>query len=114
MVLNGDGDTEVEREDPTGNHGLVMKLVRYALACEFGRVPIKREGIREKGTSSWSGMSVLVANAGTVFGKHSGRKFQQIFDQAQDHLVDNFGMQMVELPSKEKITLKDRRGMLSS
>ncbi|KFZ05268.1 hypothetical protein V501_08515 [Pseudogymnoascus sp. VKM F-4519 (FW-2642)] len=90
-VIDGDGDAEAGA-DPRGNSGLVMKLVRYALACEFGRVPIRREGIREK-----------------VFAKHGGRKFQQLFDEAQVHLEEKFGMQMVELPSKEKVTLKDRR-----
>lgn len=47
-VVDADEDVEVGA-DPRGSYGLVMKLVRYALACEFGRVPIKREGIREKG-----------------------------------------------------------------
>jgi len=28
---------------------LIKKLVRYALACEHSRTPIRREGIREKG-----------------------------------------------------------------
>ena len=28
---------------------LTKSLVRYALACEYSRVPIRREGIREKG-----------------------------------------------------------------
>lgn len=47
-----------------------------------------------------------------VFGKHGGRRFQQLFDEAQVLLEEKFGMQMVELPSKEKVTLKDRRGMI--
>ncbi|KFX99201.1 hypothetical protein O988_03994 [Pseudogymnoascus sp. VKM F-3808] len=90
-MVDADGDTEVGA-DPRESSGLAMKLVRYALACEFGRVPIKREGIREK-----------------VFAKHGGRKFQQVFDEAQVHLEEKFGMRMVELPSREKVTLKDRR-----
>ena len=71
---------------------LIKKLIRYALACEHARLPIRREGIREK-----------------VFGKHSGRRFQSIFDAAQDELIHVFGMMMVELPVKEKISLRDRR-----
>lgn len=47
-----------------------------------------------------------------VFGKHGGRRFQMLFDEAQVLLEEKFGMQMVELPSKEKVTLKDRRGKL--
>ncbi|ELR07980.1 hypothetical protein VC83_00037 [Pseudogymnoascus destructans] len=92
VIDAADGDEEEVGRDPRGTYGLVMKLVRYALACEFGRVPIRREGIREK-----------------VFGKHGGRRFQQLFDEAQVLLEEKFGMQMVELPSKEKVTLKDRR-----
>jgi hypothetical protein len=29
---------------------LIKSLVRYALACEYSRTPIRREGIRDKGT----------------------------------------------------------------
>lgn len=47
-MADAEGDTEAGA-DPRGTFGLVMKLVRYALACELGRVPIRREGIREKG-----------------------------------------------------------------
>lgn len=42
-----------------GSEELVKKLVRYALACEYSRMPIRRDGIREKGwhiatdTSTW-------------------------------------------------------------
>ncbi|KFY88215.1 hypothetical protein V500_06497 [Pseudogymnoascus sp. VKM F-4518 (FW-2643)] len=96
-VVGGDEDAEEVGRDPRGSYGLVMKLVRYALACELGRVPIRREGIREK-----------------VFGKHGGRRFQQLFDEAQVLLEEKFGMQMVELPSKEKVTLKDRREALAA
>ena len=28
---------------------LIKKLVRYALACEYSRQPIRREGVRDKG-----------------------------------------------------------------
>lgn len=29
---------------------LIKKMVRYALACEYSRTPIRRDGIKEKGT----------------------------------------------------------------
>jgi hypothetical protein len=29
---------------------LIKNLVRYALACEYSRTPIRRDGIRDKGT----------------------------------------------------------------
>jgi len=30
---------------------LVKKMIRYALACEYSRTPIRRDGIKEKGMS---------------------------------------------------------------
>jgi hypothetical protein len=51
-MLDGDVDGGAAGGDVDGSREqLVKKLVRYALACEFGRVPIRREGIREKGMS---------------------------------------------------------------
>ena len=70
----------------------IKKLVRYALSCEYARLPIRREGIKEK-----------------VFGKHSGRKFATVFEGAQTVLRERFGMMMEELPLKEKVSLRDRR-----
>jgi hypothetical protein len=45
-----DVDEEADSQDQ-----VVKKLVRYALACEFQRLPIKRIGITEKGraTPKW-------------------------------------------------------------
>lgn len=94
------GDNQARDEIELDAHGgedsqdqLVKKLVRYALACEYSRQHIKRDGIREK-----------------VFGKHKA-PFQQVFGEAQIQLRNKFGMEMVELPLKEKITLKERRGL---
>ncbi|KAK7972784.1 hypothetical protein PG996_007003 [Apiospora saccharicola] len=70
---------------------LIKKLVRYALACEHARIPIKRDGIREK-----------------VLGSNS-RSFKTIFDGAQLQLRHVFGMEMEELPVKEKRTLKEKQ-----
>ncbi|KAI1258899.1 MAGE-domain-containing protein [Xylariaceae sp. FL1019] len=69
---------------------LIQKLVRYALACEYARIPIRRDGIREK---------VLGTNA---------RSFRRVFDGAQEQLQSVFGMKMVELPVKEKRTLREK------
>lgn len=41
---------EVDR-DVSGEGQLVTKLVRYALACEYSRTPIRRDALREKGPS---------------------------------------------------------------
>ncbi len=44
MDRSGHGD---DNEDQ-----LVQKLVRYALACEYARMPIRRDGIRDKGENT--------------------------------------------------------------
>lgn len=43
--INEDRDDVVE--SPDGQ--LIKKLVRYAMACDFSRTPIRRDGIKEKG-----------------------------------------------------------------
>ncbi|KAI2632974.1 MAGE protein [Xylaria nigripes] len=43
-----------------------------------------------------------------VLGPH-GRSFRRVFDAAQEHLQRVFGMEMVELPLREKRTLKDKQ-----
>ncbi|KAK5654407.1 hypothetical protein OQA88_7317 [Cercophora sp. LCS_1] len=63
---------------------LVKKMVRYALACEYSRTPIRRDGIKEK-----------------VLGPH-GREFKKVFAAAQTQLRQTFGMEMVELPTKDR------------
>jgi melanoma-associated antigen len=45
----------------------------------------------------------------TVFGKHKV-PFKHVFDAAQEQLRKKFGMEMIELPLKEKVTERDRRG----
>jgi hypothetical protein len=42
-------EVDDEGEDGGSQDQLVKKLVRYALACEYSRQPIRREGIRDKG-----------------------------------------------------------------
>ena len=73
---------------------MVKKLVRLALASEYQRRPIRRGDITEK-----------------VLGSQ-GRRFKKVFDQAQLDLQSVFGMEMVELPAKEKVTIRQRRGEL--
>ncbi|KAI0863394.1 MAGE protein [Xylaria cubensis] len=77
--------------DGTSDDQLVKKLVRYALACEYARIPIKRDGIRDK-----------------VLGTQA-RSFRRVFDAAQEQLQKVFGMEMAELPVREKRTLKDKQ-----
>ncbi len=49
-----DDEQDIDMDKPAGadntsDDQLVKKLVRYALACEYARIPIKRDGIRDKG-----------------------------------------------------------------
>ncbi|KAI1813427.1 MAGE-domain-containing protein [Poronia punctata] len=94
---SGDEDEEdIDMDRPAGTgdgttEQLVKKLVRYALACEYARIPIKRDGIRDK-----------------VLGVHA-RSFRKVFDGAQEQLQKVFGMEMAELPTREKRTLKDKQ-----
>jgi len=46
-----------------------------------------------------------------VLGTHGGRQFKAVFEEAQKQLRDKFGMEMTELPVKEKVTISQRRGM---
>ena len=77
--------------DSTVNQ-MVKKLVRLSLACEYQRKPIRRADITEK-----------------VLGSTGGRQFKTVFQQAQQQLQTVFGMNLVELPAKEKVTLQQRR-----
>lgn len=73
---------------------MAKKLVRLALACEYGRRPIRRQEINEKVLGSFGGRAKL---------------FNAVFQQAQHQLEYVFGMKMIELPAREKITLQQRR-----
>ncbi|KAI9883680.1 MAG: hypothetical protein M1823_004562 [Watsoniomyces obsoletus] len=90
------GDTTLEDGTATQSDGgsreqMVKKLVRLALACEYSRQPIRRADISVK-----------------VLGQH-GRQFKEVFKAAQVELRSTFGMEMVELPMREKVTISQRR-----
>ncbi|KAI9852369.1 MAG: hypothetical protein M1838_000891 [Thelocarpon superellum] len=85
----GDGaDTQV---DGTGRQQMVKKMVRLALASEYARQPIRRVDVASK-----------------VLGQNS-RQFKPVFQDAQTQLRSVFGMEMVELPIREKVTISQRR-----
>lgn len=55
---HGAVDAEASAEDQ-----LAKKLVRYALACEFSRTPIRRDGIKERGTEiRWACSTVNITD----------------------------------------------------
>lgn len=80
----------VERDETSQ---LIKKLVRYALACEYSRTPIRRDGIKER-----------------VLGIH-GREFKKVFAGAQKQLRAALGMEMVELPTRDRnlLTVEQKR-----
>ena len=84
---HGDAGADSTREE------LVKKMVRLALACEYQRKPIRRTEISEK-----------------VLGNNASRRFKEVFNGAQVELRSVFGMEMVELPGREKITVAQKRG----
>lgn len=70
---------------------LARKFVRYALSCDYSRTPIRRSDISQK-----------------VFGTTSA-PFRRVFELTQHQLQNVFGMELQELPSKEKVTVQQRR-----
>ncbi|KAF5988606.1 non-structural maintenance of chromosome element 3 [Fusarium coicis] len=75
---------------------LVKKLVRYVISCEYSRTAIRRDGIKER-----------------VLGTQ-GRSFRRIFDLAQTQLKRVWGMELRELPVREKMSLQEKRQAMKS
>jgi melanoma-associated antigen len=48
-----------------------------------------------------------------VLGAHS-RSFKPVFDSANAQLLDVFGIELVELPNKERVTARQKRGMFAA
>lgn len=101
--------SDEEESNPTSSRGspsaagpssetiLIKKLVRLALATEYSRTPLRRSDISTK----------IFKDANTSAGGRTS--FAKVFAGAQAVLRDTFGMELEELPSKEKVGLKDRR-----
>ncbi|KAJ5582160.1 MAGE protein [Penicillium sp. DV-2018c] len=86
------GSDEDGPSAPSSTDAMVKKLVRLALASEYSRLTIRRTDISAK-----------------VLGEQGSRQFKQVFNQAQAELRERFGMEMNELPVREKITISQRR-----
>lgn len=89
-----------EADVETVTKAMTKKLVRLALSCEFGRQPIRRSDINAK---------ILKAGDGGTAKPQRGVNFKTVFNNAQTTLRTVFGMEMVDLPSRERIGLNDRR-----
>lgn len=86
---SGADETQVEG---SSHETYVKKLVRLSLAAEYSRTPIRRSDISTK-----------------VFNGSNSRSFKRVFADTQTTLRETFGMQLIELPTREKTSLKDRR-----
>ncbi|KAL4911549.1 hypothetical protein BDW74DRAFT_164985 [Aspergillus multicolor] len=86
-----DSDGESNLRPPSSTDVMVKKLVRLALSSEYSRQPIRRVDVTNK-----------------VLGEGS-RQFKVVFEGAQKVLAETFGMQLSELPQKEKVTIQQRR-----
>ncbi|PHH76407.1 hypothetical protein CDD82_4005 [Ophiocordyceps australis] len=93
---NGSEDGDTIQEGRINDSQLAKKLVRYALSCEFSRTPIRRDGIKER-----------------VLGDQ-GRSFRRVFKLAQEQLRLVWGMELRELPVREKMTLQEKRQAMKS
>ncbi|KAA8912727.1 MAGE family-domain-containing protein [Sphaerosporella brunnea] len=90
----GDADADLDDENAHGEmrkEQLTKNFVRFALAQELSRQPIKRPDISAK-----------------VLGS-SSRQFKDIFALAQTELRNVFGMELTELPQRDKTRLAARR-----
>ncbi|KAL7947948.1 MAGE family domain-containing protein [Trichoderma barbatum] len=91
-----DEDTEMNGASSNVEDQLAKKLVRYAISCEYSRTVMRRDGIKER-----------------VLGKQ-GRSFRRIFELAQTQLRTIWGMELRELPVREKMTLHEKRQAMKS
>ncbi|KAI4165355.1 MAG: hypothetical protein LQ342_001223 [Letrouitia transgressa] len=101
-----DGEAAVDGEtqgEGSSREQMVKKLVRLALACEYSRQPIRRADITAKGQS-----------VNLIMAPHTGRQFKPVFAEANIQLRNVFGMEMVELPLKEKVTVTAQRNQAST
>ncbi|KAJ5141963.1 uncharacterized protein N7443_006678 [Penicillium atrosanguineum] len=88
--------SEAEMSDDAASasstNAMIQKMVRLALSSEYSRLPIRRADISAK-----------------VLGEQGSRQFKTVFESAQRELREKFGMEMTELPAREKTTITQRR-----
>jgi melanoma-associated antigen len=111
-----DSDDSDARPPPatqlTSQHNLlVKKLVRLALSTEYARNVLRRAEITAKVFRDADGNTQTARGGGG--GGASRTAFKDVFAGAQRVLRGTFGMELQELPSREKTSLKDRRAQAS-
>lgn len=102
--LSNDSDNDASDVDNTGTQASVSQqqlkiknLVRLALSSEYARQPLRRTDIQAKVIKGDSAQNTTRVN------------FRAIFFGAQKVLRDVFGMELVDLPVRERTGLNDRR-----
>jgi hypothetical protein len=104
-----DEEAEMTGASSRADEQLAKKLIRYAIACEYSRTPIRRDGIKERGENAQTRETrSLTDSAVIVLGKQS-RSFRRIFELAQTQLRAVWGVELRELPVREKMTLHEKR-----
>ncbi|KAK7531646.1 MAGE family-domain-containing protein [Phyllosticta citribraziliensis] len=86
-----DEDVDATQGENNQTSQMANKLVRLAFSNEHSRTPTRRTDISAK-----------------VLGSQ-GRQFKAVFSQAQELLRSKYAVELTPLPSKEKVTLRDRR-----
>lgn len=81
-------------------HNLTKKLVRLALSSEYARQPLRRTDVNAK----------IMKDAASAGNKV---QFRTVFNEAQKTLRDVFGMELVDLPSRERTGINERRKAIS-
>lgn len=87
---------------------LAKKLIRYAISCEYSRTAIRRDGIKERGNFRLIQYLLPSLTSRLVLG-NQGRSFKRILTIAQKQLRDVWGMELRELPVREKMSLQEKR-----
>ncbi|CAO3647651.1 unnamed protein product [Cunninghamella echinulata] len=94
--------SQLTSQDISGDHSheemerKAKELVRYALACEFKKIIIRKEDINKKILQGYS------------------RQFKRVFTIAQTILYDIFGMALIEIPAKERMKPVSASAAISS
>ncbi|KAK5098130.1 hypothetical protein LTR70_004375 [Exophiala xenobiotica] len=95
-------DPDHDTTDPASHsRTLIKKLVRLALSTEYARQPLRRTDITAK---------ILKSDTGST---SSRVNFRTVFVGAQKVLREVFGMELVDLPVRERVGLSDRRKAVS-
>ncbi|KAK5937069.1 hypothetical protein PMZ80_010609 [Knufia obscura] len=94
---DNDADADPAADTQSQSKTMIKKLVRLALSSEYARQPLRRTDITAKILKSDTGSTSTRVN------------FRSIFLGAQIILRDVFGMELVDLPSRERVGLNERR-----